>query len=75
MESKSAGYRTFKEIEADMGLFGQFYADSFPKDEINKYTIEQNNPLKIAWDIFIMIVLLFIVVVIPVRIAFKNDEH
>lgn len=40
----------------------------------NNWVIIQNNPYKIAWDIFIMCLLMFTTIVIPYRLAFIEDE-
>ena len=40
----------------------------------SKFLISQNNPIKIVWDLFILLELIFISILVPYRIAYANVE-
>lgn len=64
------------EIDEVLEYFSDFYASSIPKDKKNqvKWIIHQSNVRKVIWDIIIMLLLLFVSIVVPVRLAFDNDD-
>lgn len=62
------------EIESNMDLFSKFYGETFPVDKRPRWIILQNNRYKILWDFFIMLLLLFISIVVPTRLAFTDEE-
>jgi potassium voltage-gated channel Eag-related subfamily H protein 8 len=41
----------------------------------DKYLINQNNTIKIFWDLFVLVLLIFISLVVPYRIPFVNQEN
>jgi hypothetical protein len=54
--------------------FSRFYAESAKTEEKPRCIILQNNKYKIWWDLFIMIILIFISIVVPFRLAFVEDD-
>lgn len=56
--------------------FTQFYNENIDLTTKNKsrFLINQNNSVKIVWDLFILLELIFISVVVPYRLAFSNHD-
>lgn len=57
-----------------MNLFSKFYGETFPVDKRPRWIILQNNRYKIIWDFFIMLLLLFISIFVPILFAFTDEE-
>ena len=53
--------------------FSDFYASSSLNTRV-PWIINQNEKWKIAWDLFIALVLIIIIVIIPARLAFVESE-
>lgn len=51
-----------------------FYASSMPTKNTSKYLILANNRYKIAWDMYVTVLLLFLTVIVPVRLAFADED-
>jgi len=68
---------TIHEIDEVLEYFSDFYASSIPKDKKGKERciVNQSNPKKILFDIYIMIALLFTTVVVPLRLAFSEETE
>jgi hypothetical protein len=54
--------------------FSRFYAESAKSEVKPRCLILQNNKYKIWWDLFVMIILIFISIVVPFRLAFVEDD-
>ena len=61
------------EIEENMRIYSNFYAETFPKDHRPPCIIFANQTGKIYFDLYITFTLLFITMVVPVRLAFGED--
>lgn len=73
--SVRVNHRTYKEIETDLEQFKKFYSDSTVKEEFkNRCIILQNNAYKIMWDIAVMIIVIAVAIILPIRIAFKDNS-
>jgi len=42
---------------------------------LSKYLIRQSNALKVIWDLFILLELIFISILVPYRIAYETSEN
>jgi len=71
---KNSRMRTIQEIEQNLLLFSNFYAETFPMDTHPKWIIIASHRYKIMWDLWINLALLFITIVVPVRLAFSDDD-
>lgn len=54
--------------------FTRFYAETAKKKKMSKFIIMQNNKLKVKWDILIMIIVFFILIFVPYRLAFYDTD-
>jgi hypothetical protein len=56
--------------------FTAFYNSELANSENKqgRWVISQNNSLKIAWDLFVLMLLIFISIVVPYRIAFTTMD-
>jgi hypothetical protein len=54
----------------------QFYSENVDLTSKNKskWLICQNNSMKVVWDLFILLELIFISIVVPYRLAFSNQD-
>lgn len=54
----------------------QFYSENIDLTTKNKskWLICQNNSIKVVWDLFILLELIFISIVVPYRLAFSNQD-
>ena len=59
--------------ETETDNLSEFFGDS-TKQQKAKCVIPCNFNGKIAWDLFIMVVLLFTTAIIPIRLAFVEEE-
>jgi hypothetical protein len=66
---------TMHEIEENMRIYSNFYAETFPKDYKPPCIILANQTGKIYFDLYITFSLLIITMVVPVRLAFGEDEE
>lgn len=54
--------------------FSNFYADSIPSNKNPKWIIMSSNRFKIWWDMYITVLLMFLTLVVPVRLAFEDND-
>ena len=66
----SMATRKFKSIIDDMI---NLYSDS-PTQHTGKCIIMPNNPVKICWDVLVLILLLAVSIIVPMRLAFAESE-
>lgn len=57
-----------------MGNFLAFYTSSNEVSSKTKCIIMRNNVYKLAWDMFVLVILLIVSMVVPVRLAFSSNE-
>ena len=70
--SSSKQILTFK-VAPTIQDFSDFYASSGPNKKV-PWVINQNEKWKIVWDIYIMTILVIIIMIIPTRLAFVEEE-
>ena len=56
-----------------MNNLSEFYTDGSTQAKA-PWVIPQNDKWKIRWDILIMVILLVITMIIPVRLAFEEED-
>lgn len=65
-----------QEIDEILEAFQDFYASAIPEDRReDTCIILQSNRKKIYFDIYIMVCLLFVSIVVPVNLAFGDDDN
>ena len=73
-DGEIAASKVSREPTSKLKEFTDFYAANANLNVTGKFIILQSNKYKLIWDIFIMVVLLVTTMVIPLRLAFVEEE-
>jgi hypothetical protein len=63
--------RDLSEIQEDISLWGEFYADAIPSSERPKFLIAFNARWKIIWDMAVALCIVAVTIIYPLHIAFE----